>query len=144
MLLSRCRWIKVVWKRDHRNEYCSIKIQAEEVLKIAGEEVHFGVGEIDLNGEKICGSWKDAWRKLKILLKSKMEKRRAYQHREKKLQSEVFSGQEEKCNQWLDCNLDSRKTTAIIKMLEQMVGTISLEGFKKNGGGVGDLQAVRR
>ena len=39
------------------------------------------------------------------------------------MQSEVFNGQEEKCNQWLDCNLDSRKTAAIIEMLEQIVET---------------------
>ena len=123
MSLSRCRWIKVAWKREQGNEYCSIKRETEEVLEIAGEEVSFGIGDIDLNGEKIYGSWKDAWRKLKILLKSKMEKRRVYQYQEKKLQSEVFSGQEEKCNQWLDCNLDWRKTAAIIEMLEQMVGT---------------------
>ena len=78
MSLSRCRWIKVAWKREQRNEYCSIRREAEEVLKIAGEEVSFGIGEIDLNDEKICESWKDARRKLKILLKSKMEKRLVY------------------------------------------------------------------
>ena len=76
-----------------------------------------------MNGEKIYGSWKDAWRKLKIWLKCKVEKRQVYQYQEKKLQSEVFSGQEEKCNQWLDFNLNSRKMVPITQMLEQMVGT---------------------
>ena len=59
MPLSRCRWIKVAWNRDHRNEYCSRKREVEEALKMVGE-VSFGIGEIDLNGEKMCGIWKDA------------------------------------------------------------------------------------
>ena len=37
------------WKRKQRNEYCLIKREAEEVLKIA-KEVSSGIGEIDLNG----------------------------------------------------------------------------------------------
>ena len=122
MSLSRCRWIKVAWKRVHRNECCSIKREAEEVLKIAGE-VSFGISENDLNGEKICGSWKDAWRELKILVKSKMEKRQVYQRHEENLQSEVFSGQQEKFSQGLHRNRDLTKMTTIIEMLEQMVRT---------------------
>ena len=49
-----------------------------------------------------------------------MERRRVYQC-QKNLQSEVFCGQEEKCNQWFDCNLNSRKAAAVKEIFEQMV-----------------------
>ena len=81
-----------------------MKRETGEALKMTGEEVSFGIGEIDLNGEKMRENSKDAWRKLKILLKSKMGKRWVCQYHKEKLQSEVFSGQGEKCNQWLDWN----------------------------------------
>ena len=51
--LSRSRWIEVAWKREHRNEYCSIKRETEEALEMVGEEISFGIGEIYLNGEKM-------------------------------------------------------------------------------------------
>ena len=56
------------------------------------------------------------------MLKSKMEKRRIYEYQQK-LQREAFSGQKEKCNQWLDCNRDSTKTATVINMFWQMVET---------------------
>ena len=90
---------------------------------MVGEEISFEIGEIYLNGEKMGGTWKDARRKLKTLLKSKTEEGRINQYREKKFQIEVFIGQEVKCNQWLECNLDSRKTAAVMEMLEQMIET---------------------
>ncbi len=91
------------------------KVVYREVM----EEVNFACGKIKLNGEQLQGTWKDAWKKLKVLLKSKYEERRV----EKKLQSEIYRGQDERCNQWLECNLDPEKTAAVIEVHEQMVET---------------------
>lgn len=80
---------------------------------IGGDEVNVGIAEIDLNGE-------NARRKPKIFLKFKTEVRCAKQY-EENLQSEVFRGQEEICNQWLECNLDPVKTAPVIEMVEHVV-----------------------
>ena len=58
-----------------------------------------------------------------MLLKSKTEERRIEEYQEKRLQSEIYRGQDERCNQCLECNLDSRKTAAVIEVQEQMVET---------------------
>ena len=49
------------------------------------------------------GTWKDFWKKLKMLLKSKTKKRHIEEYQEKRLQSETYRGQDERCNQWLEC-----------------------------------------
>ena len=36
-------------------------------------------------------------------LKSKTEERRMEEYQEKRLQSETYRGQDERCNQWLEC-----------------------------------------
>ena len=41
------------------------------------------------------GTWKDAWKKLKVLLKSKYEERRVEEYKEKQLQSEIYRGHDE-------------------------------------------------
>ena len=38
-------------------------------------------------------------------------------------ESEIYRGQDERCNQWLECNLDLKKTAAVIEVQEQMVET---------------------
>ena len=58
-----------------------------------------------------------------MLLKSKYKERRVEKYKEKKLQSEIYRGQDERCNQWLECNLDPKKTAAVIEVQERMVET---------------------
>ena len=36
---------------------------------------------------------------------------------------EIYRGQDERCNQWLECNLDPKKTAAVIEVQKQMVET---------------------
>ena len=100
MTMSRSRWIEVAWRREQENEYCSVKREAEDalVLREVMEEVNFACGKIKLNGEQLQGTWKDAWKKLKVLLKSKFEERRVEKYNEKQLQSEIYRGQDERCN----------------------------------------------
>ena len=91
-------------------------------MREALEEGNFASGKIELNGEQLQGTWKDVWKKLKMLLKSKTEERRIEEYQEKRLQSEIYLGQDGRCNQWLECNLYSRKTAAVIEVQEQMEG----------------------
>ena len=48
-----------------------------------------------------------------MLLKSKTEERHIEEYQEKRFQSEIYRGQDGRYNQRLECNLDSRKTTAV-------------------------------
>ena len=112
----------MAWLREHRNEYCSVKREAEDAMREALEKVNFACGKIELNEEQLQGTWKDVWKKLKMLLKSKTEERRIEEYQEKRLQSEIYLGQDGRCNQWLECNLYSRKTAAVIEVQEQMEG----------------------
>ena len=56
------------------------------------EEVNFACEKIKLNGEQLQETWKDVWKKLKMLLKSKTEQRHIEEYQEKKLQSEIYRG----------------------------------------------------
>ena len=47
------------------------------------EEVNFTCEKIKLNGEQLQGTWKNAWKKLKVLLKLKYEERRIKEYKEK-------------------------------------------------------------
>ena len=48
--------------------------------------------KIELNGEQLQGTWKDAWKKPEMLLKSKTDERGI------DIQSEIYRGQDERCN----------------------------------------------
>ena len=80
----------MAWLREHSNEYCSVKREAEDAMREALEKVNFACGKIELNEEQLQGTWKDVWKKLKMLLKSKTEERRIeeyYQERNYKVRS---------------------------------------------------------
>ena len=66
----------MAWLREHSNEYCSVKREAEDAMREVLEEVNFACGKIELNGEQLQGTWKDVWKKLKILFESITEERR--------------------------------------------------------------------
>ena len=76
MAMSRITWIEVAWLRERGNEYFSVKREAEDGTREALEEVNFACGKIELNGEQLQGTWKDVWKKLKILFESITEERR--------------------------------------------------------------------
>ena len=76
MAMSRSRWIEVAGLREHENECCSVKKEAVDAMRETLEEVNFACGKIELNGEQLQGTWKDVWKKLKILFESITEERR--------------------------------------------------------------------
>ena len=47
------------------------------------------------------------------------------------MQSEYYKGFDMESHQWLKCNIDARKVSAIINMQEQMMET---RGWKASGG----------
>ena len=49
MAMLKSRWIEVAWLREHGNEYCSVKREAEDAMRDALEEVNFACGKIELN-----------------------------------------------------------------------------------------------
>lgn len=68
MSLLRCRQKKI------SNEYCSVKREVEEVMKMVGKKVSFGERENKLEGEQVRGTSNDISKKGEISLKSKTEK----------------------------------------------------------------------
>ena len=81
---------------------------------------------------------------MKTLLKSKTEEGRINQYREKKLQSEVFIGEEEKCNQWVGVQHRLQKDSSSDEDVRADDRDQSLEGLKGNRDRIGEIQIVFR
>ena len=58
---------------------------------------------------------------IKDLLKKGKETSLVEKYKQKSFQSETFSKQELECHMWLECNLDPKKTVAMVNLQEQMV-----------------------
>lgn len=130
MSMSESRWIAVVWKREYDDEYCSVKREAEQTLAECGLEVTFNEKGVTMNGESMIGPWKTGWRKLKEGLKKGMENNKKSEYMKKEMQSKVYKDQELECSEWLKCNLDPKKTAAIVNMQEQMIETRKWKGMR--------------
>ena len=59
-------------------------------------------------------SWKESGNKIKGVLKKDTESQLIGQYKQKELQSETYSKQGKEYSKWLECNLDHRKTAAIL------------------------------
>ena len=123
MALSDNEWLKVAWSRECKDEYCSIKREAEESLRFVGVEAEFQGPTVKVNGEEYVGSWKKCWTKIKGIIKNGIATARKNKYLKKKMQSKIYSEQDIECSTWLTSNLDPRKTAAIINVQEQMVET---------------------
>ena len=136
MAASDSRWIKVAWKQEKSKEYNSLKTAAEEMISEIGLALKFKDEGIELDGELQIGNWRKSWTKIKAILKKGNEMLLIEKYKQKQFQSETFSKQETECHMWLECNLDPRKTAAIVKLQEQMVETKSwkvLRGIADGG-----------
>ena len=71
--------------REDGNEYCSVKREAEDAMRETLEDVNFASEKIELDGEKLQSTWKDVWKKLKTVLKTRTEERRSDECHEKSL-----------------------------------------------------------
>ena len=69
------------------------------------------------------GNWRKSWKKIKDVLKKGNEILLIEKYKQKQFQSETYRKQETECHMWLECNLDPRKTAAIVNLQEQLVET---------------------
>ena len=56
MAMLKSRLLEVALLREHGNEYCSVKREAEDAMRDALEEVNFACGKIEFNGEQLQGT----------------------------------------------------------------------------------------
>ena len=76
---------------------------------------------IQLDGEWIKQEWKPTWKRVKIALQKGTKQMRIETYQPKDQQSRFFREQEDECHLWLTQNLQSRKTSSIMSIMEQMV-----------------------
>ena len=89
--------------------------------------------------EPLLGTWKDIWEhKKKVLMDHQKKKKKTYM--EKKVQSEIYKGLVEPSHQWIKCNINPAKVSAIINMQEQMIET---RAWKCNKGLVVDTDLCK-
>ena len=96
-------------------------------MSVYGINAVFDEDRIHLDGDKMVGTWKDIWQKLK----NKRTLNRIEQYKTKKMQSEIYKKLDNDGHEWLKCNIDPTKVAAIANMQEQMIET---RAWKKNRG----------
>ena len=89
------------------------------------------LGSCKIQGIAQAGDWRKIWKKLKTKIKERREELRIENYRSKNMQSEHYKGFDMEGHQWLECNIDARKVSAIINMQEQ---TIETRGWKASRG----------
>ena len=99
-----------------------------------GREGMYGADEL------VLWTWKDIWEHIKKVLLDYRRKERKKTYMGKKMQSEIFKGLEEPSHQWMKCNINPAKGSAIINMQEQMIET---RPWKRNRGLVVDTDLCR-
>ena len=123
MTHSESAWIKTAWRREFQKEGKSIKSEAEDALREVGENVEFFLDHVKIQGIAQAGDWRKIWKKLKTKIKERREELRIENYKSKNMQSEHYKGFDMESHQWLKCNIDARKVSAIINMQEQMIET---------------------
>ena len=74
---------------------------------------------------------KNIWENIKKVLLDHRRKERKETYMQKKMQNEIYKGLEELSHQWMRCNINPAKVSAIINMQEQMIET---RPWKRNRG----------
>ena len=88
-----------------------------------GKRIEFEEGNVILEGERLEGTWKETWGKVKKIIKKETESNMKDSYRKKELQSELYRKQHDEYNMWLKQRLEPRKTGAIMNLQEKMVET---------------------
>lgn len=97
-----------------------MKTGVETILNEYGREINLDNGLVEMNGERM-ESWKQMWRKLKVMVKDGVKEKKKRTFNEKKMESEIQSKYTNEDYGWLECNTDPKKTAGIFNMQEQMV-----------------------
>ena len=119
--MSASKQIKVACKRECDNEYCSVKREAEQTLAEYGMGATFNEKGVTINRESMTASLENLLEETEGRITERNGYKQKVEYMEKEMQSNVHQYQDVECSKWLKCNLDSRKTTAIINMQEQMI-----------------------
>ena len=93
-----------------------MKREDEQTLVGYGMGVTFNKKEVTINGESMTAPWKACWRKLKEGLMKGMNNNKKAEYSKKEMQSNVYKNQDVECSEWLKCNLDPKRTAAMINM----------------------------
>ena len=123
MAKSTNEWIKVAWNRKALKNESSIIDEVVATMAQLGADIQFEDNAAKLGGEQIDAEWRLTWKKIKESFKKGTRSKRIENYKNKEQQSKLFAEQEQECNLWLSQNLDPRKTTSILTMIEQMVET---------------------
>ena len=99
MTHSESAWIKKAWRREFQKECKSIKSEAEDALREAGENVQFCLDHVKIQGITQAGDWRKIWEKLKKI-KERREELRTENYKSKNMQSEHYKGFDVESHQW--------------------------------------------
>jgi hypothetical protein len=114
-------WIQAAWNSEVRKDGKSMTRDVNNILGEYCSNMEIGRDGMYEDGRLVAGTWKDVWTKTKGLMRKGCRKKRKESYLGKKMQSEYYQEMDESCHQWLRCNIDPKKVSAIIKMQEQMV-----------------------
>jgi hypothetical protein len=125
MVCSKDRWISAAWRREVQQEGVTIRKEAESVFRELDVAVEFGEASVCIEGSEVPLEigYKNVWLKLKNIIKTKTVESRIEQYMKKNMQSEVYKNLVEADHQWMECNNNPKKVSAVISMQEQMVET---------------------
>ena len=123
MAYSNNKWINAARMRETRKEENAIMSEAMTIMKDIGIAILFQEGCIRIEDDIVEGSWKLTWKRLKHALKNGIRDKRISKYRKKEQQRKIYRDQDQECYMWLSQNLNPKKASAIMTMLEQMVET---------------------
>ena len=123
MAYKNSPWIEVAWESETSKEGKSLCRYVNDTLEKYGSRITVNRDGMYDGGKLIIGTWKDVWKKMKGIIKDSRRTERKEAYAEKRMQSEIYKGLDEGSHQWLRCNMNPGKVSAIINMQEQMVET---------------------
>ena len=134
MATATNKWTMAAWRNEIRKEQTSPKTEAEKAMRNVSATVSFDEGSVIIDEERYT-DWKVGWKKLKKILNEEQKRNKKQSLAEKELQSEIPKQYGEDDFGRLKCKIDSRKTSTIFVLQEQMIET---RAWKKIRGLVDD------
>ena len=84
---SETPWIQVACDREKEKEYISIWREAQEAMLGLGKTIESDGGNVMLEGERLEGTWKETWGKVKKIIKKETKSNRKDSYWKKELQT---------------------------------------------------------
>ena len=131
MAYNNSPWIKAAWENEIGKDGKSMGRDVNNILGEYCDNMKVGRDGIYEDDNVIIGTWRDVWSKIKGKMRQERRQNRKEKYLDKKMQSDIYKELDESCHQWMKCNMDPKKVSAIINMQEQMVET---RAWKRNRG----------